>query len=277
MSQSHVVPSFSWINGNNRPKAVLLCIHGLGLHGGAYRHFGQVMARRGIATYALDVRGFGRWAKTEACYLNFPACVQDIRRKVEEIRAAHPGVPLFLLGESLGGAISTRFAAEFPDSIDGLILCAPAREILDHKREILATLLHYLKQPTKKVCLATAVFHNAPNVVAVKNADPLVRTEFSINELLHLFNFLHGSRKMFSRLSEIPVLFIQGHGDALIKPRTTLRFFESIPTDDKDLVIIGDAQHLIFQYFTPPPKAINLVENWVLDHAPNNRNIRRVA
>jgi alpha-beta hydrolase superfamily lysophospholipase len=75
----------------------------------------------------------------------------------------------------------------------------------------------------------------------------------------------------------LPVLFIQGMGDALIKARTTMRFFESIPSADKDLVIIGDAQHLIFQNMMVPRKAVNLVENWIVDHVPRNRIRRRAA
>jgi alpha-beta hydrolase superfamily lysophospholipase len=95
--------------------------------------------------------------------------------------------------------------------------------------------------------------------------------------LLHLCSFLRGSNKRLARLPNLPVLFIQGMADALIKARKTIRFFESIPSSDKDLVIIGDAQHLIFQNMIVPRKAINLVENWIVDHLPRKRARRRAA
>lgn len=275
MGATDVIPCFSWTTENGSAKAVLLCIHGLGLHGGTYRLFGEQMAKRGIATYALDMRGFGKWQQTDSCILNFPKCLEDIKAKLAQLRAMHANVPLFLMGESLGGAISVRYAVEFGDTLDGMILCAPARELTDHKGELLITLLNFLAHPRGSVCLAESVFRSSPNVAALKQLDPDIRTEYTPGELMHLCAFLRGSSRRLSRLPNLPVLFIQGMGDALVKPRTTIRFFENIPSTDKDLLIIGDAQHLIFQNMIVPRKAVQAVENWILDHLPKMR--RRVA
>lgn len=277
MAKADVVPCFSWTISKGSPKAVLVCVHGLGLHGGTYRLFGEQMSKRGVATYALDVRGFGHWLQTESCFLNFPECLKDIRFKIEQLRQQHPGVPIFLLGESLGGAISVRYAVEFGDTLDGLVLCAPARDLNDHKTEVFIALMNFLARPSKKISIADSVFRLTPNVTALLQNDPDVRTEFSFGELMHLCSFLRGSSKRLARLPNIPVLFIQGMSDALIKARTTMRFFESIPSTDKDLVIIGDAQHLIFQNTIVPRKAVNLVDNWIVDHIPRKRAASRVA
>lgn len=277
MAKADVIPCFSWTTTKGPAKAMLVCVHGLGLHGGTYRLFGEQMSKRGIATYAVDVRGFGKWLQTNSCFLNFPECLTDIRTKVEQLREQNPGIPIFLLGESLGGAISVRYAVEFGDTLDGLILCAPARELNDHKMEVLLAALRFFTRPSRKICLADSVFRLTPNVTALKQRDPDVRTEFAISELWHLCSFLIGSQKRLARLPNLPVLFIQGMGDALIKPKTTMRFFESIPTADKDLMIIGDAQHLIFQNMIVPRKAVNLVENWITDHIPRKRMRRRAA
>lgn len=277
MSSPDVIPCFSWTASKGRPKAVLLCIHGLGLHGGTYRGFGKQMSKRGIATYALDVRGFGAWHKSESSSVDFPGCLQDIALKIQELRQSHPGLPIFLLGESLGGAISTRFAANFKGAIDGLILCAPARELGDHKLRVLSMALSFLLKPRRRVCIRSAVFSDSPNVVALTQVDKLVRTEFTVSELLHLARFLGGGTRSLSKIDNIPVLFIQGHGDALIKPKSTLEYFERIPSPDKDLVIIGDAQHLIFQNTRPPRKAVVLVENWISDHIAPRPELHQVA
>jgi acylglycerol lipase len=277
MAPADVVPCFSWTTAKSSAKAVLLCIHGLGLHGGTYRLFGEQMAKRGVATYAVDMRGFGKWRQTDSCILNFPACLSDIQAKVEELRVKHPGVPIFLVGESLGGAVCVRYAVQYGETIDGMILCAPARDLRDHTMELIGTLLKFLRKPGRVVCLADSVFRDSPNVRALRELDPDVRTEFTPRELLHLCSFLRGSTKRIAKLPNLPVLFIQGMGDALIKPRTTLKFFERIPSADKDLVIIGDAQHLILQNMMVPRKAIKLVENWIVDHVPKSRAQRRAA
>ncbi|HEY9719631.1 MAG TPA: alpha/beta hydrolase, partial [Trichormus sp.] len=63
-SQALEAPSVSWIDNTVKTRVVLLCIHGLGLHKGTYESFGKEMCKYGIATYAIDCRGFGEWLKS---------------------------------------------------------------------------------------------------------------------------------------------------------------------------------------------------------------------
>src|SRR5208282_1674818 len=73
-------PCISWTNPIIKPRAVLLCIHGLGLYSGSYQNFGVRMARQGIATYAIDVRGFGSWMKAQGhAEINFIDCLNDVQ------------------------------------------------------------------------------------------------------------------------------------------------------------------------------------------------------
>src|SRR5262249_16857621 len=72
-------PCVSWISPLLKPKLALLCIHGLGLYSNDYANFGQKMAMRGINTYAIDVRGFGSWMKSEGHEnVDFKGCLEDI-------------------------------------------------------------------------------------------------------------------------------------------------------------------------------------------------------
>lgn len=43
------------------PKAVVICVHGLGLHGGCYHHLGTTLSYNGFAVLAIDIRGLGCW------------------------------------------------------------------------------------------------------------------------------------------------------------------------------------------------------------------------
>ena len=125
---TNIAPCISWTNPIVKPRVVLLCIHGLGLYSGSYKDFGMIMSRRGIAVYAIDVRGFGSWMKSGGKEeVDFTGCLSDIASAILSIRAAMPGLPFFLLGESMGGAIALRFASEHPEMIDGLISSVPAR------------------------------------------------------------------------------------------------------------------------------------------------------
>ena len=81
-------------------------------------------AHAGIATYAVDQRGFGRspgfgrWPGAETLFA-------DLRAALAAARAAHPDLPVYVLGHSMGAAVVMAADAQAPLNADGLILAAP--------------------------------------------------------------------------------------------------------------------------------------------------------
>src|SRR5215475_6538644 len=72
---SNNAPCISWVNPLIRPRVALLCVHGLGLYSGSYQDFGTRASKRGVAVYAIDVRGFGSWMKAEGHQqIDFNSC-----------------------------------------------------------------------------------------------------------------------------------------------------------------------------------------------------------
>ena len=115
----------SWLP-QGRHKAAILALHGFN----DYRNFiadsAAEWTEAGIATYAYDQRGFGEapdpgiWAGTEPL-------VRDAGDMARLLRARDPDLPLFLLGESMGGAVAIlAMAGDRPPPVDGVILAAPA-------------------------------------------------------------------------------------------------------------------------------------------------------
>jgi alpha-beta hydrolase superfamily lysophospholipase len=122
------LPLRSWLP-DGRIKAVILAVHGFNDYSHAFSGPGKEWAAHGIATFAYDQRGFGKapfpgaWAGT---YL----LDSDLAAVTRVLRARYPGVPLYLLGESMGAAVAITAeagvaGAERPQ-VDGLILVAPA-------------------------------------------------------------------------------------------------------------------------------------------------------
>lgn len=107
-------------------RAVVLAVHGFDDYSNAFAGAAPVWAGHGIATYAYDQRGFGAtqrpgiWAGTETL-------LADLRAVSALVRAREPGVPFYLLGESMGGGLVllALSRAEAPP-VDGAILVAPA-------------------------------------------------------------------------------------------------------------------------------------------------------
>ncbi|HEY1962891.1 MAG TPA: alpha/beta hydrolase [Rhizomicrobium sp.] len=108
------------------PRAVIVALHGMSDYSEAFDLPGPWWAAHGISTYAYDQRGFGAgpnrglWAGSELMR-------QDLSDFVETVRAKYPGVPVYALGESMGGAVVlSALASERPPRVDGAILAAPA-------------------------------------------------------------------------------------------------------------------------------------------------------
>lgn len=266
MGASCAIKCFTWAPSNQAPRAGLLCIHGLGLHGGTFKIFGERMSELGIATYALDVRGCGSWqASKSACTLSLGECTSDVLSLLQTIREKHPNIPFFVLGESLGSAIAVAAAVRKSTPIDGLILSAPARVAHDHKRELADLALQALTNLGRPMCISSAVFRFAPEVMSWHQSDPLIRLRFTVPELLHLAQFLVASFQCLPKLPDIPVLVVQGHTDELIRTPRTLTYFDRLPCKDKQLLVLGNAGHLIFATRNLSPQLTSIVGTWIND------------
>src|SRR6266542_2065976 len=90
------------------PKAAVQIAHGAAEHAGRYRRVAAVLVAAGYAVYANDHRGHGRTAMQFGRYgvvgpAGWDAMVSDVGRLAEYIRSQHSGLPLVLLGHSMGG------------------------------------------------------------------------------------------------------------------------------------------------------------------------------
>jgi acylglycerol lipase len=109
--------------------AVILALHGFNDYSNAFATPAAALAGRGIATYAYDQRGFGG-APLRGRWPGQHQLAADLVTASRLLRARYPGVPLYLLGESMGGAVvavaMTGAAGTPRPEADGVILSAPA-------------------------------------------------------------------------------------------------------------------------------------------------------
>jgi alpha-beta hydrolase superfamily lysophospholipase len=108
-----------------RPRAVILALHGFNDHRRAFALFGPWAAAHGILLEAYDQRGFGE-NPDRGLWPGSRVLVADAIARLRELRESHPGVPLHLLGTSMGAAVAALAAARAPAAADSVILSAPA-------------------------------------------------------------------------------------------------------------------------------------------------------
>jgi alpha-beta hydrolase superfamily lysophospholipase len=106
------------------PKAVIVAVHGFNDYSKSFEMPGEWWAKKGFLTIAYDQRGFGAAPRPGI----FPAkgvLKDDLEAVVALVRARHPGVPLYLVGESMGSAVVMLAVADGL-KVDGIVLGAPA-------------------------------------------------------------------------------------------------------------------------------------------------------
>ena len=110
------------------PKAVVQIAHGLAEHGGRYARLAGALTSAGYAVWAGDHRGHGRTARTSD-ELGFFAerdgwrkCIDDLWQINKRIAAEHPGLPIVLIGHSMGSFMAQQFLSEYGDMLAGVVL-----------------------------------------------------------------------------------------------------------------------------------------------------------
>ena len=120
------LPLRAWLPESGPPDAVIVALHGFNDYSNFFDGLGRFLAGRGVASYAYDQRGFGA-APHRGLWPGTEALTGDLRAAVAAVRNRHPGTPIYLYGESMGGAVVMVAMAEAqPPDVDGVILEAPA-------------------------------------------------------------------------------------------------------------------------------------------------------
>lgn len=106
---------------------IILGVHGFNDYSHAFEPLARTLgAERPTSVYAYDQRGFGanpepgRWPGTDRL-------LADLRHIAQQLRAQYPGLPITVVGESMGGALVWMAANDSPGLVaDHIVLQAPA-------------------------------------------------------------------------------------------------------------------------------------------------------
>lgn len=116
----------AWLPATS-PGAVIMLSHGMAEHSGRYARLGQTLSAAGFALYAHDQRGHGKTAEHGvsghfADSDGWSKVVDDLASLAGAIGEKHPGIPLFLMGHSMGSYIAQAWLMHHGASLQGAIL-----------------------------------------------------------------------------------------------------------------------------------------------------------
>lgn len=119
------LPYRSWMP-SDAPRAIIIALHGFNDYSNFFDAPAKFFVEQGIGSYAYDQRGFGA-APFRGRWLTTDGYISDAHAFSKLIAQRHPDVPIYMLGESMGGAVTMSLVTEHDTPwISGVILSAPA-------------------------------------------------------------------------------------------------------------------------------------------------------
>lgn len=192
------------------PRYLALISHGYGEHAGRYDELAAVLTGHGAAVYAPDHLGHGRSAGERVLIEDFEDVVTDVHAAAGLARRAHPGLPLVLVGHSMGGLISARYAQRYGTELSALVLSGPVIGAW----ELPGRLLALPEIPDTPV--SPAALSRDPAVGAAYSRDPLVWHGPMKRPTLEAFARTLDVVGKAGDVGDLPLLWLHGDDDRLV-------------------------------------------------------------
>ena len=229
----------------SRPKATVAFIHGAFEHSGRYDYAWSQLAARGFAVHSFDLRGHGRSEGEITPQTSIADMVIDVDRLLQIVRDESAGIPLFLAGQSLGGALAVMYCSEKGTAgLRGVILCAPALKLCIHPLSLLAgfalgkLLPHYAMSG-----VSARLISRDKAVVHAYESDPLInRQGIPVRIMSDFAKLMKDAQKKFCGL-DVPFLLMHGTQDRIADIKGSIELYERSVSRDKTMTRIPDFYH----------------------------------
>nr|XP_015096841.2 monoglyceride lipase isoform X1 [Vicugna pacos] len=180
---------------------------------------------------------------------DFQVFIRDVLQHVDLVQKDHPGLPVFLLGHSMGGAIAILTAADRPGHFSGMILISPlvlANPESATTFKVLAAKVLNLVLPNMSLGpIDSSMLSRNKAEVDLYNTDPLIcRAGLKVCFGIQLLNAVSRVERALPKLT-LPFLLLQGSADRLCDSRGAYLLMESAKSQDKTLKIYEGAYHVL--------------------------------
>ncbi len=235
--------------GPAHPAGVILAFHGYGDHGqSTFADAARYWAGRGIATIAVDQRGFGHNA-SRGRWPGEAALVDDAVAVSRQVRARFPCTPLTVVGHSMGGGIVLAAAGEGL-AADDIVLAAPAiwgGEYLNPLYRLVAWTAATIAPNRRYTGKGIVRIQASDNIAALRamRADPLYLGQPSSRELMGLIRVTDAAEAAADRVDR-PALLLLGDKDQIV-PLDSVRAVFGKLTGPKSVIEYPEGWHLLFR------------------------------
>jgi pimeloyl-ACP methyl ester carboxylesterase len=255
-------------------KAVLL-IHGFGI---GYPYYDlqfedysmmEFLARRGFYVYAVDQRGYGRSTPVSGLTIRGEQSAEDLKSIIDFIKEKAKVDKVNLVGHSWGGVVAIILAGRFQEDVEEMVVIGSPYKAMHPGFQGAADAL---------IALAKAGVDFIPNTHHLTVADSLYSYDDEVIELYQ--NWVEAMYPMvptgllldmeFYEYSdyvpqiEVPTLLINGANEYVVDFDDAFDFLNDLAAEEKDLLTLGNAPHLVFLEKIAHRRLNQAVANWFL-------------
>nr|XP_055115737.1 monoglyceride lipase isoform X5 [Symphalangus syndactylus] len=231
------------------PKALIFMSHGAGEHCGRYEELARMLMGLDLLVFAHDHVGHGQSEGERMVVSDFHVFVRDVLQHVDSMQKDYPGLPVFLLGHSMGGAIAILTAAERPGHFAGMVLISPLvlanPESATTFKVLAAKVLNLVLPNLSLGPIDSSVLSRNKTEVDIYNSDPLIcRAGLKVCFGIQLLNAVSRVERALPKLT-VPFLLLQGSADRLCDSKGAYLLMELAKSQDKTLKIYEGAYHVL--------------------------------
>ncbi|XP_073049985.1 caffeoylshikimate esterase-like isoform X2 [Primulina eburnea] len=216
----------------------------------------KYIASAGYGVYAIDHPGFGLSEGLHGYVPSFDGIVDNVNEqfKIMKGRPEIRGLPRFIFGQSMGGAIAIKALLKAPKEWDGIVLVAPMCKI---SKEMSPPL------PLQKVLILMSEFMPKAKLIPQKDLADLAFREHKKKQmapynvisysdqtrLRTAVELLNATKYIESQVNKVasPMLILHGAADKVTDPLVSTFLYENASSKDKTLKLYEDGFHCILE------------------------------
>ncbi|XP_031701153.1 monoglyceride lipase isoform X1 [Anarrhichthys ocellatus] len=256
-----------------QPRALVLIVHGAGEHCGPYDEIAQKLKEVSLLVFAHDHVGHGQSEGERMNVKDFQVYIRDSLQHVDLMKSCHPDLPVFIVGHSMGGAISILTACERPADFAGVVLIAPMVQMNPDSatpfKVFMAKVLNHMLPSLTLGSIDSKWISRDKKQVETYAADELnfhggMRVSFAMQ-------LMGATARIEREIPSIswPFLLLHGDDDKLCDIRGSKMMYENAPASDKKIKVFEGGYHSLHHDLPEVVESVlKEVTSWITEHLP---------
>ncbi|XP_008282942.1 monoglyceride lipase isoform X1 [Stegastes partitus] len=255
------------------PRALVFVVHGAGEHCGPYDEIAQRLKELSLLVFAHDHVGHGQSEGDRMNIKDFQVYIRDSLQHIDLMKSRHPDLPVFIVGHSMGGAISILTACERPSDFAGVVLIAPMVQMSPDSatpfKIFLAKILNHMLPSLTLGSIDSKWISRDKKQVEAYDTDELnfhggVRVSFGMQ-------MMGAAARIEREIPSIswPFLLIHGDADKLCDIRGSNMMYENASSSDKKIKVYEGGYHALHHDLPEVAESVlKDVTGWITERLP---------